>query len=243
MEFDPVGIRRGVDRRSRKIRHERRWADDRFTGWPRRWHWPPSARGTGLEPVPGRGWAVVVVREGRVVGLRFSSRESGQSARRGDWRSNSRRRTCPRRYRLPQPGALRPPRAHTLAVQSSSCWSSAGCAGAWSPRCEIPNPRVDGRGFDRGCATAGIEVEVGLLEEDSAQRLNRALPPLPRERARPLVTLKAASCRWTACWLGRTGSSRWISGIARRDGSLTACVMRHDAVLVGAGTFGGTTRG
>lgn len=80
--------------------------------------------------------------------------------------------------------------------------------------------------------TAGIDVQVGVLEEE-ARRLNRAFEHHVRT-GRPTVTLKMASTLD-----GRTaatdGSSRWITGEGAR-----ADVQRlrawADAVIVGSGT-------
>ncbi len=94
-----------------------------------------------------------------------------------------------------------------------------------------PNPRVDGRGFQR-LRDAGIQVEVGLLEEE-ARRMNEAFC-LAHEKGRPLVTLKAGASL-DGMLSGQAGVSRWITGpLARAFAHRLR--MRHDAVLVGAGT-------
>lgn len=94
-----------------------------------------------------------------------------------------------------------------------------------------PNPRVDGRGFER-LRAAGIEVEVGVCAE-AAERLNR--PFLHWQRTgRPRVTLKAATSL-DGRIAARGGRSRWITGDdARRVAHRLR--LRHDAVMVGAGT-------
>ena len=51
------------------------------------------------------------------------------------------------------------------------------------------NPMVSGRGFGR-LQAAGVEVEVGLLEEE-AKKLNESFAKYIRHRT-PLITLKAA---------------------------------------------------
>ena len=96
---------------------------------------------------------------------------------------------------------------------------------------EDPNPRVQGRGFER-LRQGGIAVEVGLLAEEAA-RLNE--PFLHRQRrGRPLVTIKAA-LSLDGMISASQGCSRWITGEpARRFAHRLR--LRHDAVLVGAGT-------
>jgi len=94
-----------------------------------------------------------------------------------------------------------------------------------------PNPLVNGRGFER-LREAGIDVRVGLLGDEAA-RLNEGFLHWHRT-GRPLVTLKAAVTRDGMLSAGE-GVSRWITGSAAR---LFAhrLRLRHDAVLVGAGT-------
>ena len=94
-----------------------------------------------------------------------------------------------------------------------------------------PNPIVDGRGFDR-LRAAGVAVEIGLLGEDS-RRMNDAFVHFHRT-GRPLVTLKAATSL-DGMLSAADGCSRWISGAASRRFAHRLRV-RHDAVLVGAGT-------
>ncbi len=95
-----------------------------------------------------------------------------------------------------------------------------------------PDPRVAGRGH-AGLRAAGIAVTEGVLS-DQATRLTAGF--LKRvTRGLPFVTLKMA-----ASLDGRTamasGESRWITGPqARRE--VHAMRMRHDAVMVGAGTL------
>lgn len=94
-----------------------------------------------------------------------------------------------------------------------------------------PNPHVDGRGFAR-LREAGVEVAVGAAAAE-ARTLNAAFLTRHR-RGRPWVTLK-----WAASLDGRTAggkSSRWITGEAARRYAHRVR-LRHDAVLVGAGTL------
>jgi diaminohydroxyphosphoribosylaminopyrimidine deaminase/5-amino-6-(5-phosphoribosylamino)uracil reductase len=94
-----------------------------------------------------------------------------------------------------------------------------------------PNPLVDGKGFDH-LRQAGIDVEVGLLEED-ARALNEPFFHWHRH-GRPLVTVKAALSADGMLSADR-GVSRWITGpLARRFAHRLRLV--HDAILVGAET-------
>ncbi len=95
-----------------------------------------------------------------------------------------------------------------------------------------PNPLVDGRGFAR-LREHGVEVEVGLLEPE-ARRLNAAFYHW-HATGRPRVTLKAA-VTLDGMLAAREGRSRWVSGPAARRFA-HRLRMRHDAVLVGAGTL------
>lgn len=93
------------------------------------------------------------------------------------------------------------------------------------------NTLVQGRGVQR-LRDAGIEVHVGLLE-DEARTLNRAFFHYIKTK-RPYVTLK------TAITLdGRvatsTGDSQWITSEAARF-NVHELRHRHDAILVGSGT-------
>jgi diaminohydroxyphosphoribosylaminopyrimidine deaminase/5-amino-6-(5-phosphoribosylamino)uracil reductase len=94
-----------------------------------------------------------------------------------------------------------------------------------------PNPLVDGKGFS-ALREAGIEVDTGLLG-DEARKLNEPFLHLHRW-CRPLVTLKAAlSLDGRLAAAG--GASQWITDEpARRFAHRMR--LRHDALLVGAGT-------
>jgi diaminohydroxyphosphoribosylaminopyrimidine deaminase/5-amino-6-(5-phosphoribosylamino)uracil reductase len=105
-----------------------------------------------------------------------------------------------------------------------------------------PNPKVSGRGFEQ-LRTAGMQVEVGLLEEQ-ARRLNEAFAQYIRNGT-PLVTLKAAMtldgkiAPPPAEALNRaegTPAGGWVtSEVARAH----VQELRHDndALLVGVGTI------
>lgn len=94
-----------------------------------------------------------------------------------------------------------------------------------------PDPRTDGGGIAR-LRAAGIAVTGPILEED-ARRAHRGF--LSRvQRGRPSLTLKLANS-FDGRIATATGESQWITGPdARRV--VHAMRMRHDAVMVGAGT-------
>jgi diaminohydroxyphosphoribosylaminopyrimidine deaminase / 5-amino-6-(5-phosphoribosylamino)uracil reductase len=110
-----------------------------------------------------------------------------------------------------------------------------------------PNPKVSGLGFEK-LRSAGIEVEVGVLEEE-ARRLNESFARYIRHGT-PLVTLKSAMTLDGKIAPPRTDlsnqnpdtstsggfSGHWITGeLARAH----AHELRHqnDALLVGIGTI------
>jgi diaminohydroxyphosphoribosylaminopyrimidine deaminase/5-amino-6-(5-phosphoribosylamino)uracil reductase len=94
-----------------------------------------------------------------------------------------------------------------------------------------PDPRVDGSGMDR-LRAAGIAVTGPVLEEE-ARRAHRGF--LSRvQKGRPSLTLKLASS-FDGRIATATGESQWITGPDARR-AVHAMRMRHDAVMVGAGT-------
>jgi len=108
-----------------------------------------------------------------------------------------------------------------------------------------PNPEVSGRGFAR-LQAAGIEVEIGLLEEE-ARRLNEAFAKYVRNKT-PLITLKAAMTLdgKIAPPPAEGGSPRAVGGGGVTGGWVTSDVARahvqelrhqHDALMVGVGTI------
>jgi len=94
-----------------------------------------------------------------------------------------------------------------------------------------PNPAVDGRGLEK-LRGAGLDVSVGLLEEE-ARQLNEAFACFIRLR-RPQVTLKAA-LSLDAKIAGGLASERWISSEESRA-YVQTLRHQHDVVLTGVGT-------
>ena len=94
-----------------------------------------------------------------------------------------------------------------------------------------PNPKVAGRGFEI-LRAAGIEVEVGVLE-DEARKLNEIFLKWVTRKL-PFVTLKFA-CSLDGKIATSTGESQWISGIDSRKFSHHLRDI-NDAILVGVGT-------
>jgi len=94
-----------------------------------------------------------------------------------------------------------------------------------------PNPQMNGRGIDT-LKKAGIEVKVGLLEEE-AKRLNEAFV-VYMEKKRPFFTLKGA-VSLDGKIATKTCDSKWISNEESRKyvNKLRSAV---DAIMVGINT-------
>ena len=97
--------------------------------------------------------------------------------------------------------------------------------------CEDPNPQVAGAGIKK-CQDAGIEVEVGLLE-DQARDINKGFIKR-HEQGTPWVTVKMASSLD-----GRTamasGQSQWITTPAARA-DVQRLRAANCAIITGIGT-------
>ena len=94
-----------------------------------------------------------------------------------------------------------------------------------------PNPQVAGQGLAR-LADAGIVVQTGLCDAEAKDQHAGFFSLI--ERGRPMVMLKLATSL-DGRIATASGESRWITGAKARR-AVHAMRMRHDAVLVGAGT-------
>ncbi|GAB2718627.1 bifunctional diaminohydroxyphosphoribosylaminopyrimidine deaminase/5-amino-6-(5-phosphoribosylamino)uracil reductase RibD [Paenibacillus thermoaerophilus] len=98
--------------------------------------------------------------------------------------------------------------------------------------CLDPNPLVAGTGVER-LRAHGIEVEVGLLEEE-AKRLNERFFKYI-VHGMPFVTLKTA-CTLDGRIATKTGDSKWISNGESRK-YVHTLRHRHQAIMVGVDTI------
>jgi len=177
----------------------------------------------GVNPNPLVG--AVVVKDGEVVGQGYHRACGGPHAE---------------AYALEEAGERA--RGATLYVTLEPCChhgktppcveriATAGIARVVIP-CIDPNPLVNGNGVRR-LREAGIEVEVGVLEE-RARRLNEIFFHFITT-GRPFVELKLAMSL-DGRIATRTGDSHWISGEASRV-LVHRLRRRLAAVLVGVGT-------
>ncbi|RUS48122.1 bifunctional diaminohydroxyphosphoribosylaminopyrimidine deaminase/5-amino-6-(5-phosphoribosylamino)uracil reductase RibD [Cohnella sp. AR92] len=95
-----------------------------------------------------------------------------------------------------------------------------------------PNPLVAGRGIKR-LQEAGVEVTVGLLEEQS-RKLNETFNKYIMTKL-PFVTIKTA-VTLDGRVATRTGHSRWITGPEARE-AVHTLRHRNQAIMVGVGTI------
>lgn len=133
-------------------------------------------------------------------------------------------------------------RGATLAVTLEPCHHhgrTAPCTEALRDAClarvwvghRDPNPAVSGRGV-RALRRSGIEVQVGVLEEE-CRWLHRGFVSV-QERERPWVALKLAATL-DGRIATRRGESRWITGPEARA-HVHQLRSRVDAVMVGSAT-------
>jgi len=95
-----------------------------------------------------------------------------------------------------------------------------------------PNPKVSGKGFSK-LRDAGIEVEVGVLEEE-AKTLNESYIHF-QKTGTPFVIVKAAMTA-DGKIASKTGDSKWISGEKSRE-QVHKLRSQVDAIMVGIGTI------
>lgn len=183
-----------------------------------------GARGLGqVWPWPAVG--CVLVREGRVVGRGTSDPVSVRHAE---------------RVALDQAGeAARGATAYVTLEPCSHHGRTPPCADALIAAgltrvvvaSDDPNPLVAGQGLAR-LRAAGVEVVTGVGQA-AADEQHKGFFSIQRT-GRPMVTLKLATTL-DGRIATATGESRWITGAEARR-VVHALRMRHDAILVGAGT-------
>lgn len=183
-----------------------------------------GARGLGqVWPWPSVG--CVVVRNGRVVGRGTSDPDTLRHAE---------------RVALDQAGeaargatayvTLEPCSHHGRTPPCADALISAGVARVVVATGD-PNPLVAGQGLER-LREAGIDVVTGVCRAEAEAHHKGFFSVVTAER--PTVTLKLATTL-DGRIATASGESRWITGPAARR-VVHAMRLRHDAVLVGAGT-------
>ncbi len=126
--------------------------------------------------------------------------------------------------------SLEPCAHHGQTPPCADALIAAGIARLVAPL-EDNDPRVAGQGFDR-LRAAGVTVTTGVLAGQAAR--DHAGFFLKTEQNRPFVTLKLATS-FDGRIATATGESQWITGPDARR-LVHAMRLRHDAVMVGAGT-------
>jgi diaminohydroxyphosphoribosylaminopyrimidine deaminase/5-amino-6-(5-phosphoribosylamino)uracil reductase len=183
-----------------------------------------AARGLGnVWPNPAVG--CVLVREGRVIARGWT-----QPGGRPHAEAEALRRAGPGARGATAYVSLEPCAHEGQTGPCAQALAEAGIARAVVALGD-PDPRVDGKGVAL-LRAAGIEVDLGCLEEEAAE-LNAGFI-LRLTAKRPLITLKTATSL-DGRIATKGGESRWITGAqARARGhSLRAS---HDAVMIGIGT-------
>lgn len=180
-----------------------------------------AAGQTGINPMVG----CVVVKDGRIVGI-------GAHLKRGEGHA--------------EVHALNMAGDHARGATAYVTLEPCSHHGRTPPCCERliregvkrvvvattdPNPVVAGRGIER-LRDAGIEVEVGLLGEES-RKLNEAFGKYI-VNGLPFVTIKTA-LTLDGRIATKTGSSKWITGPAARE-AVHTLRHRHNAIMVGVRT-------
>jgi diaminohydroxyphosphoribosylaminopyrimidine deaminase/5-amino-6-(5-phosphoribosylamino)uracil reductase len=183
-----------------------------------------ASRGLGrVWPNPAVG--CVIVREGRVVGRGWT-----QPGGRPHAESEALRRAGEAARGAVAYVTLEPCSHHGVTPPCANALIEAGIERVFVAIGD-PDPRVSGAGIER-LKDAGIQVTVGLLQEEAAE-VNAGFFML-RRKARPLVTWKTASTL-DGRIATHTGESQWITGEQARH---RAHLLRatHDAISIGVGT-------
>jgi diaminohydroxyphosphoribosylaminopyrimidine deaminase/5-amino-6-(5-phosphoribosylamino)uracil reductase len=125
------------------------------------------------------------------------------------------------------------PCAHDSA-RGPACADLVAAAGVARVVCALgdPDPRTNGRGFER-LRAAGTAVETGVEAEEAERTLAGFLSRI--RRSRPFVTLKLAMSLDGMIALA-SGESRWITGEEARAHAHVERA-RADMILVGRGTL------
>lgn len=185
-----------------------------------------GARGRGLT-APNPSVGCVIVNAGRVVGRGWTQpggRPHAEAMAAAEAGARARGGTA---YVTLEPCSVR-------SVRGPACADVLVDAGVARVVAAIqdPYPRIDGQGFAR-LGAAGVALTIGPGTDGAEAAM---LGFLMRQRAgRPAVTLKLATSLDGAIAMA-DGSSRWITGAAARAHTHLERA-RHDAILVGRGTF------
>lgn len=126
--------------------------------------------------------------------------------------------------------SLEPCAHHGKTPPCADALVAAGIARVVTPMAD-PDPQVSGKGHDI-LIEGGVSVLTGVLEEEGRRSHAGFLSRI--ERGRPTLTLKLA-LSLDGRIATASGESKWITGSEARR-MVHALRMRHDAVLIGAGT-------
>lgn len=189
-----------------------------------------SQRGRG-RTAPNPCVGAIVVREGRVVGRGWTlpgGRPHAEAIALGQAGDAARGATL---YTSLEPCAHVSPRGPTCTASIIEAGVARVVIGL-----RDPDPRTDGRGI-AALEAAGIEVATGVGAGDAKRAMQGFLTRQKFGRAH--VTLKLATSL-DGRIARADGESKWITGdAARAHGHLERA--RHDAILVGRGTFDADT--